>query len=169
MLAQERDISVVAEYEDGRQAIEGLSGVRPDLVFLDIQMPEHNGFQVLEALDAGALPAVIFVTAYDRYAVRAFEVHALDYLLKPFDEERLSDALRHARERLVRGDRGDTSRRILTMLEQITAGSRYRDHIVIRGDGRSFLQPVREIEWIEASGKHVHIHAGTSRGRCARP
>ena len=160
MLAAESDISVVGELDDGRQAVDGICQLRPDLVFLDIQMPEQNGFEVIEALDPTALPAIIFVTAYDKYAVRAFEVHALDYLLKPFDEERLSAALRHARERLARPDRMDTGPRILAMLEQMTAGSRYRDHLVIRGDGRAFLQPVREIEWIEASGKHVHIHAG---------
>lgn len=159
MLAADPDVSVVGEFGDGRQALEGIRQLRPDLVFLDIQMPERNGFQVLEALDEQLLPAVIFVTAYDRYAVRAFEVHALDYLLKPFDEERLGRALRHARERLARTDRLDTGRRILAMLEQMTAGARYRDHLVIRGEGRAYLQPVREIEWIEASGKHVHIHA----------
>jgi two-component system, LytTR family, response regulator len=160
MLAAEPDISVIGEFDDGRQAVEGIRDLHPDLVFLDIQMPEQNGFQVIESLEPGAIPSIIFVTAYDKYAVQAFEVHALDYLLKPFDEERLSAALRHARERLTRPDRLDTGRRILAMLEQMTASSKYRDHIVIRGDGRAFLQPVREIEWIEASGKHVHIHAG---------
>ena len=167
MLAHERDISVVGECSDGRQATDSIRTLRPDLVLLDIQMPELNGFQVLEALDDAALPAIIFVTAYDQYAVRAFEVHALDYLLKPFDEERLAAALEHARERLTKSDRSDTGRRILSMLEQMTAGSRYRDHLVIRGDGRAFLQPVREIEWIEASGKHVHIHA-TGEARSMR-
>ncbi len=160
MLTGEQDIALVGEFADGRQAVEGIRELKPDLVFLDIQMPEQNGFQVLETLGEGNLPAIIFVTAYDRYAVRAFEVHALDYLLKPFDEVRLAEALRHARGRLQKTDRLDTGRRILAMLEQMTANARYRDHLVIRGDGRAFLQPVREIEWIEASGKHVHIHAG---------
>jgi two-component system LytT family response regulator len=160
MLEQESDISLVGEFQDGREAVAGIRSLKPDLVFLDIQMPEHNGFQVIAELGAAPLPAIVFVTAYDRYAVQAFEVHALDYLLKPFDEERLGAALRHARERLSQPDRSDTSRRILTMLEQLTAGSRYRDHLVIKGDGRAYLQPVREIEWVEASGKHVHIHAG---------
>ena len=160
MLTEEQDIALVGEFADGRQAVDGIKDLKPDLVFLDIQMPEQNGFQVLETLGEGNLPAIIFVTAYDRYAVRAFEVHALDYLLKPFDEDRLAEALRHARGRLQKTDRLDTGRRILAMLEQMTANSRYRDHLVIRGEGRAFLQPVREIEWIEASGKHVHIHAG---------
>ena len=86
MLTEEQDIALVGEFADGRQAVDGIKDLKPDLVFLDIQMPEQNGFQVLEALGEGTLPAIIFVTAYDRYAVRAFEVHALDYLLKPFDE-----------------------------------------------------------------------------------
>jgi two-component system, LytTR family, response regulator len=161
MLDQERDVSVVGEFQDGNEAVQGIQSLKPDLVFLDIQMPEQNGFQVIESLGAAPMPAIIFVTAYDKYAVQAFEVHALDYLLKPFDEDRLGAALRHARDRLAQPDRGDTSRRILSMLEQITAGSRYREHLVIKGDGRAYLQPVREIEWIEASGKHVHIHAGS--------
>jgi two-component system LytT family response regulator len=159
MLAQEPDIDVIAEFADGREAVGGIRAGAPDLVFLDIQMPEQDGFGVLEALEGSPLPAVIFVTAYDRYAVKAFQVHALDYLLKPFDEERLADALRHARQRLTGPGRAETSRRLISMLEQMTASGRYRDQLIIRGDGRSYFQPVREIEWVEASGKHVHVHA----------
>jgi two-component system LytT family response regulator len=164
MLEQERDVSLVGEFADGKSAVDGIRETQPDLLFLDIQMPEQDGFAVLAELGDHPIRAVIFVTAYDQYAIKAFEVHALDYLLKPFDEDRFASAMRHARERLAKPDSLDTGQRLVSLLEQLSAGGRYRDHLIIREEGRSYFQPVREIEWVEADGKYVNIHtAGGSR------
>ncbi len=168
LLDREQDIEVVAECGDGEQAVEAVHRERPDLLFLDIQMPGMDGFQVLEALSLERLPRVIFVTAYDRYAIRAFDVHALDYLLKPFDDERLQEALRRARLDLdaagtppERGQADDAGfeRRILDMLEDLHARGRYRDRLAITMHERTRFLPVEEIDWIEADGKYVKVHA----------
>ena len=167
MLAEHDDIEVVGECGDGASAVRAVLADRPDLLFLDIQMPERDGFEVLQALGAGRMPAVIFVTAYDQYAIRAFEVHALDYLLKPFDDERLERAVARAREQLAvrpassaaNGD-GEEARRILDLLERLQSRPKHVERLPIKVNDRVFLQPVREIEWLEAAGKHVHVHVG---------
>src|SRR5688500_1629594 len=97
LLGEDGEVEVIGECASGREAVQAIQKLHPDLVFLDVQMPELDGFQVIAALSPDDLPAVVFVTAYDRYALRAFEVHALDYLLKPFDDERFQDALRRAK------------------------------------------------------------------------
>jgi two-component system LytT family response regulator len=137
MLAQERDVSIVGECSDGRQAIDSIQTLRPDLVLLDIQMPELNGFQVLEGLDDAAMPAIIFVTAYDRYAVRAFEVHALDYLLKPFDEERFRVALGRVRSRLGERRTNDLDQRLDAVLSELRAREQYADRLLVKATAGS--------------------------------
>ena len=107
LLTGERDVEVVAECANGKEAIESLEASSPDVLFLDIQMPEIDGFDVLQAIGVGHVPVVIFVTAYDQFALRAFEAHALDYLLKPFDDERFGAALQRARERIRQQQGGD--------------------------------------------------------------
>ena len=170
LLAAERDAEIVAECTNGREAIEAVREHKPDLLILDVQMPELDGFDVLGALDPAQVPAVIFVTAYDQYAVQAFEVHALDYLLKPFDAERFHKAVERARAQ-VAGVTGDgSSGRLMQLLEQLTAEQReleqiisrradkYLDRMMIKSGGRVFFVKVEEIDWIEAAGNYVRLH-----------
>lgn len=160
LLARAEDVEVVAECASGPEAIEVIAREKPDLVFLDIQMPEMDGFEVLQAL-GDELPAVIFVTAFDRYAVRAFEVHALDYLLKPFKPARLEAALERARKTLRDGDAGETARRILSLLEERRAEApTYVTRLAVRQGDRIRFIKVADVDWIEASGNYVVIHAG---------
>jgi two-component system LytT family response regulator len=163
LLASESDVVVVAECGSGAEAVEILRSEKPDLVLLDIQMPEMNGFQVLEALGA-ALPAVIFVTAFDQYAVKAFEVHALDYLLKPFKPARFKAALAHARQQLAAGGMPQLAQRIEALLaERAAAEPPHLTRLAVRqGERVSFIKTA-DIDWIEASGNYVVLHAGTSR------
>lgn len=151
-------IEVVGECANGREAIAALKKSAPDLLFLDIQMPEMGGFETLEAMRAERMPLVIFVTAYDQYAVRAFEFHALDYLLKPFDRERFDAALARAKAQLQPGDNGDLDQRILSLLEDLKAGAKHLERLVIKTGGRVFFLSVEEINWIEAEGNYVRVH-----------
>ncbi len=160
MIAAHPGVEVVAECGDGRSALRAIRRFDPDLLFLDIEMPKMDGFDLVQELDPDAMPAIVFVTAYDRYALRAFEVHALDYLLKPFDEERLERSIKRARDQLSRPDRGDEWGRVLALLEDMGARDRYADRIPLRRSDRTILQPVSEIEWLEADGKHVKVHVG---------
>ena len=168
-LLREHDdqVDVVAVCESGSQAVDAIRETRPDLVFLDVQMPEMDGFEVLEHL-GGELPAVIFVTAHDRYALRAFEVHALDYLLKPFDVERFNPALERGRtqvERQGEGARGG----LAALLEQLARERgpaqpprprRWLDWVMVKARGRVELVRTADIDWIEAEGNYVRLHAG---------
>jgi two-component system LytT family response regulator len=151
-LAQEPDFEVVAECRDGAQAVELIQQEKPDLVFLDVQMPEVNGFEALEKLDPEEIPTVVFVTAYDQYALRAFDVHAVDYLLKPFDRERLQQTLDRIRQQLQLGQMKEQLR---SLLEE---RSRYPDRIEVRTPGRVVIVRVSEILWIDAAGNYIKIH-----------
>lgn len=158
MLAVHPEVAVVAECGDGALAVRAIEEHAPDVVFLDVQMPELDGFAVLRALPPARVPAVVFVTAYDEFALRAFEVHAVDYLLKPFDEERLARAVERVRGR--RESRGtETAAADLGALAALAARRPHRERLAIRDRDRTFLLPVGEIVWIEAAGKHVQIHA----------
>jgi two-component system LytT family response regulator len=155
LLAGSPGVTVVGECTGGRDAVDVIVERRPDLVFLDVQMPDLDGFQVLEAV-GDDLPAVVFVTAYDEYALRAFDVHALDYLLKPIEPDRFARTLARVRETL--GDTDD--RRLQDLLDALATRDLPLDRLVIRTRGKvSFLKP-SEIDWIEADGKHVQLHVG---------
>ena len=158
MLANDAEVEIVAECVNGREAVEATQAHKPDLLFLDIQMPEVAGFEVLEAMKGERLPGVIFVTAYDQYAVRAFEYHALDYLLKPFDRERFEMAVSRAKAQLRRDRNGELDRRILALLEALKAESKYVDRLVIKNGGRVFFLESGEVNWIEAEGNYVRLH-----------
>ena len=162
LLKSEPDFSIVAECANGRQAVESIQKEKPDLVFLDIQMPRVSGVEVCEALlDGGdTLPLVIFVTAYDEYALQAFEVHAIDYLLKPFDRERFQKSLRHAREQLRRTRNGAPDARLAQLLEELRSGSRNSDRLVFKINGRVVFIRIETIDWVEADGNYLRIHAG---------
>lgn len=160
LLKTEREIHVVGECGDGKRAVKAIRRRRPDLVFLDVQMPEMDGFAVLEALQPEEMPVVIFTTAYDKYALRAFEVHALDYLLKPFDRERFQTALARACEQIERRKNGTLNRRLLSLLAGRAAGQKPVERLVIKSGGRITFLRADEVEWIEAAGNYLRLHAG---------
>jgi two-component system, LytTR family, response regulator len=151
LLAADREIEVVAECADGQAAIEAIRRTRPDIVFLDVQMPDLDGFDVLRALAGEPLPAVIFVTAYDKYALKAFEVHAVDYLLKPFHDERFAEALARAKSR--RGE--NMTDRIARLLDERKPKIM---RVLVKTGGRVLFIRADEIDWIEAADYYVKLH-----------
>jgi two-component system LytT family response regulator len=162
MLRASRDFELVGECANGYEAVEAVRGFRPDLMLLDVQMPELDGFGVLERIEPEQMPEVVFVTAYDQYALKAFEVQALDYLLKPFDEDRLLNTLNRARLRLEQQG-GRPRQDIAALLERVKPPKDYVERFVVRLSGRILLLAVEDVDWIEAEDKYVRLHAkGTS-------
>ena len=161
MLKGDPQVAIVGESCNGREALEAIRSHSPDLVFLDVQMPEVGGFEVLSSLGKEEIPHVIFITAYDQYAVRAFEVQALDYLLKPFDQERFDVSWQRARAQVIRDRNGvrDMDQRILALLEELKAGKSYLERLVIKTGGRIYFLETAEIDWIEAEGNYVSVHS----------
>jgi two-component system LytT family response regulator len=159
-LRGEADVEIIGECGDGAAAIEAITELAPDLVFLDIQMPEVSGFDVVEAIGVARMPAVIFVTAYDEHALRAFDVHAVDYVLKPIDRHRFRTAVERARRRLAEGP-GDLDRRIAAALGELgRPANDYPKRLAIKGDGRVILVDVDEVDRLEAAGNYVEVHCG---------
>jgi two-component system LytT family response regulator len=163
LLKNETDVEIAGEAANGREAVELIRAAAPDIVFLDIQMPELDGFEVLESLSVKELlriPAIIFTTAYDNYALQAFEYHALDYLLKPFDRERFVAALARARE-IVRQRTGGEAQlhqqQILKMLEQLKSAPEYLEWLTVKKNERILMLRVDDIHYIEAQGNYVEI------------
>jgi two-component system LytT family response regulator len=159
-LRDEPDVQVVGECGNGADALKQIRAIKPELVFLDIQMPEKDGFEVVEALDGGHVPAIIFVTAYDQYALQAFEVHALDYLLKPFNRERFRRAVAHARAQIEKIRLGNLDERLSSLLADLQTGRRYLERLVVKSVGRVFFLRTAEIDWIEAAGNYLKLHVG---------
>lgn len=159
-LAADAEIEVIGECDEGRAAVEHVERLKPDLLFLDIQMPEVDGFGVLEAIDEAEMPAVVFITAYDQYALRAFDVHAVDYLLKPFDRLRFEKALKRAKQQIQQRRDGEIDRRLISLLAHVRAEQKYLERVVIKSVGRVFFLKTDEIDWIEAEGNYVRLHAG---------
>jgi two-component system, LytTR family, response regulator len=162
LLQAEPETEVVAACADGEEAVEAIREHAPDVVLLDIQMPQLDGFEVVAALGEAHQPAVIFVTAHDQYALRAFEVHAFDYLLKPVDQNRLREAIGRAMSPASRVPQGSTTRRILTLLEELNTRERGRgrERLVVRTPERAFFLRAETIDYVEAAGKFVHLHVG---------
>jgi two-component system LytT family response regulator len=159
LLAGERDVQVVGSCASGTEAVGLIRATAPDLVFLDMQMPELDGFGVIEAIGAERMPTTIFVTAYAEHAVRAFEVHALDYLLKPFGRARLERALEHARQRLSAERTTAMAGRLLALADQMR-GTPREQRVIVRSGGRvQFISPDR-IDWVEAEGNYVCLRVG---------
>ena len=159
-LDEEEDIEIVSECRNGLEAVAAIEEQSPDLVFLDVQMPELDGFGVLEAVGVDRMPVVIFVTAYDKYALRAFDVHALDYLLKPVDAERFASALQRARKQIEHHSVQDLNQRLQTFLDDVRAKQKFTERLVIKSGGRIFFLNVQEIDWIEAADNYVRLHVG---------
>jgi two-component system LytT family response regulator len=160
LLLEAEDVEVIAECANGKEAIQAIDESPPDLLFLDIQMPELDGFDVLQAVGVGHVPVVIFVTAYDQFALRAFEAHALDYLLKPFDDERFEAALQRARERIRHQQGGDLDRRLRALLEEVRGDRGYLQRLVVPTGHRSVFIRTEEIDWIEAERNYIRLHVG---------
>jgi two-component system, LytTR family, response regulator len=164
LLHREPGIEVVGEGRDGREAIELVCACSPHLMFLDIQMPDVDGFAVLRAIEPAQMPVTIFVTAYDRYAIQAFEAHAIDYLLKPFSDQRFETALKRACEFILLPDTSELGLRMANVLEEPSApegGSGYLERVVLKSSGRVWFLDVRAIDWIEACGVYVNLHVGS--------
>jgi DNA-binding LytR/AlgR family response regulator len=155
-LANLEGVELIGEAKDGVQAVEMIESQSPDLVFLDIQMPGLDGFGVVEALEDP--PAIIFVTAYDQYAIRAFEVHALDYLLKPFSRERLAKAIHRARKALAEGQ--DLSAQLRPLLEGLAAEGRYLTRLAVHDRDRIRVLEAEEVDWIGVKDEQVLVHVG---------
>jgi two-component system, LytTR family, response regulator len=159
LLGGQQDIAIVGECRDGREAVEAIRTEAPDLVFLDVQIPELDGFQVIEAIGPERSPVIVFVTAYDQYALQAFEVHAVDYLLKPFDEERFGRALDRARQALSHGkEKEELSEKLISLLQDLKAPQGYMERLVVKSAGRLFFLRTEEIEWVESAGNYVCLH-----------
>lgn len=160
LLDEEPDIDVVAECGDGRAAVAAIREHEPDLVFLDVHMPELSGFEVIREVGADAMPPIIFVTAYDHFAVRAFDAHALDYVLKPFDEERFRTAVERARETLRRREPGPgLDRRLADLIEGLQK-PRYLERLAVKAGGKIVLLRADEVSWIGAEGNYARLHVG---------
>jgi two-component system, LytTR family, response regulator len=159
-VADDPDLDVIAEAGDGFEAAEAIRRLKPDLVFLDVQMPGLDGFGVLEALSPEEIPAVVFVTAFDQYAVRAFETQAVDYLMKPFSRERVEEAVRRVRE-LVKGrSLEDFRESIAKIVEKVRRDRSYPEWVLLKAEGKNVFVKVRDIDWIESSRNNVRIHVG---------
>ncbi len=152
--------SQVMEARNGREAVAKIRDEKPDLVLLDVQMPRMDGFAVIEAVGADQMPAVIFVTAHDQYAIRAFEISAVDYLLKPVTEERFRIAFERARSRLRAGAPDESARQMLTVLDAIANPRRYLSRLAVRSGERTIFLTTDDVEWIEAEQNYVRVHAG---------
>ena len=159
MLGSEPGVQVVAECGNGAETLEALSSHKPDLLFLDIKMPDLDGFEVLNKAAEAHMPIVIFTTAYDQHAVKAFEAHALDYLLKPFDYERLRQALDRARNELLKANDREATQRILQYLSDARPTSACR-RLIVRAGGRVVFLSFDEIDWVEAAANYVRIYVG---------
>jgi two-component system LytT family response regulator len=165
LLEEEHDVEIVGEIDNGVEAVGAIVDLGPELVFLDVQLPELDGFEVLERIRAsgGRLPVVVFTTAFYKYAIRAFEIHALDYLLKPYDAERLHQALERAREELLRLRAGEVNERLLELLGKgRPSGNAWLERFVIRSSGRIFFLKADEVDWIEADSNYLKLHVGKS-------
>lgn len=158
LLEKDAHVVRVLEAANGKAAVEIIRREAPDLVFLDVQMPELDGLQVIEMVGPAAMPLTIFVTAYDQHAIRAFEVNALDYLLKPFSDERLENALARARARRQECGLREFGRNVLRMLSTKSLPGRYLDRLVVKSGGTTRFVRVADIDWIEGAGVYVNLH-----------
>jgi len=164
LLSSEAGIQVVAECHNGEQTVDAVHAHKPDLLLIDIRMPDMDGFDVLAKIAEDEMPVVVFTTAYDQFAIRAFDAHALDYLLKPFERERLHQAIERTRAELLKSHNLNLTSRILDMLAQKTEpqaeAKQADDRMVIRAGGKVVFLDVKEIDWIEAAANYVKLNAG---------
>jgi two-component system LytT family response regulator len=161
-LARDPEIGAVREAGDGPSALASIASARPDLVFLDVQMPGMDGFAVVRAVGASRMPAVVFVTAHDRYAVQAFEVNAVDYLLKPATEERFAVTLARAKDRLRSMPAADAGRAVAGLLDAVATPPRRLERLAVRSGGRVLFVDAADVDWIRAAENYVELHVGAA-------
>jgi two-component system LytT family response regulator len=167
LLEQDPQIEIIGECRNGKEAVKAIETSRPDLIFLDIQMPEMDGFDVVEQVGTELLQAIVFVTAFDQYALKAFEVHALDYLLKPYDDVRFQQALQRAKSQIETREITKVSKRLIALLEERESRKEAASHarpyltrLMIKLANRVVLLKVDDIDWIEADGNYAKLHVG---------
>ena len=170
LLARDPELTVVAQCADGAEAVAAIAGLKPDLVLLDVQMPEMDGFEVLREVGPARMPVVVFVTAFDRFALRAFDVAAVDYLLKPFDDERFDLAIARAKHAVRNAEAGELGRRLMRLVErqgepapsaEATAEpARHATRLVVKSAGRTVFVRVEDVDWIEADDYYAKLHVG---------
>ena len=160
VLRLDAEVEVVGECGNGHEALARCEANAPDLIFLDVQMPGLDGLAVSRLLKAARAPLIIFVTAYDQYAVQAFQVRALDYLLKPFDQERLMESLQRAKEQLRSRQQREIGEQVQALLDELKAKANYSERFVIRASGRILHLKAGDVDWIEAEGNYVRLHIG---------
>ena len=158
LLARDPDIGPIYDAKNGHEAVSAIREKRPDLVFLDVQMPEMDGFAAVREIGPERMPSVVFVTAHDQYAIQAFEINAIDYLLKPVTADRFAKALARVKARHAARPGDDTNRQILSLLETIASPTRYLKRLAVRTAGKTVLVDVAEIDWIEAAENYVQLH-----------
>jgi len=159
-LKHEPGIEVVGQCANGAEAVAAVHRLQPDLLLLDVQMPDLDGFEVLQHLDPEAMPVIVFVTGRDEYALRAFEANALDYLLKPFDRQRLGTAIARARQEIGHRQSGTISGSLRSLLENMQAESRMPERFLVKVGGHVLFVKTEQIDWIEAEGNYARLHAG---------
>lgn len=160
LLGEEPDVELIGESEDGFKAVDQIEETKPDLVFLDVQMPEMDGFEMLRRVPPALLPVVIFTTAYDQHALRAFEVNALDYLLKPFKPTRFKEAVQRARDNITNKHAGIAARGLLALLGQTPAPATQLSRLAVKTPGKVSFVELDHIHAIEAAGKYAVVHVG---------
>ena len=162
-LKDEPEVEVINECASGREAAVAIEKQRPDLVFLDIQMPEMTGFELIEAVGPANMPPIVFVTAFDQFALQAFEAHALGYLLKPYDQRRFRQVFQHAQRYLQTDQARELNARLTDLLTRLGRTGKYCSRLAVRMAGRICFVAVKDIDWIEASGNYVQLHAGAEK------
>lgn len=162
LLGRQSGVEAITEARNGREAIAAIRDQRPDLVLLDVQMPRVDGFAVVQAVGAQRMPAVIFVTAHDQYAIRAFEIAAVDYLLKPVSEERFAQAFERAARRLGTSPSDESTRHVMAMLDAVVNPPRRLTRFAVRAGERTLFVPVEDVDRIEALQNYVQVHAGSA-------
>jgi two-component system LytT family response regulator len=171
MASSEPDLEVIGEARDGAEAVDAILSQSPDLVFLDVQMPKLDGFEVISSVGADRMPPVVFTTAFDQHALRAFEVQALDYLLKPFDTDRFRSALSRVRHQIDSEENGALGKKLLALVRGMQTDApaetpaavttdKKSDRMVVKSGGRLFFLRAEEIDWVEAAGNYVRLHVG---------
>lgn len=169
LLHTQTGVEIIGEAKNGLETVSMIESRRPELVYLDIQMPDLDGFGVLKQIPQDIMPLIIFVTAFDQYALKAFEFHAMDYLLKPFDDDRFEDALTHAVSQIRRQKLDDFNDKLMALMENFDAGNtaqppatenHYLQRLAVKSSGRVYFLKTEEIDWIEAAGVYVNLHTG---------
>ena len=160
LLGKEAEVELVGECSDGREAVVMIQSAPPDLVFLDVQMPELDGFSVLAELEGKPMPVIVFVTAHDKFALRAFEVHAVDYLLKPFDHERFHKALGHALKQIRQRDGHAVIERQAALFAELKPAAKAPDHLAVKSSGSVLWVNLAEVDWIGSADNYAELHVG---------